>query len=188
MERNENYTHAERALAAKLGTHYCSFVGSYGLACKVALRALCAPLLGERAILPGDEVMLNHASDHAMIEAVRACGAVPVLVDMGQGEHIDVACLENALSPRTRAVALQHLDGLFDAKTVRNFCNKYDLWMIENARAWLGEPYDFDGTTYAAGTMGDVGVSVYSAHVPGGGAVLTRDTTLHALIKEERNG
>ena len=186
MERNDIYAHAEKALSEQLGTRYCTFVGSYARACEMAMRALCAPLLGERAILPGDEVILAHACDHAMIDAVRARGALPVLVDMGQGDRMDVACLENALSPRTRAVVAQHVGRLFDAKTVRNFCNKYDLWMIENARSFLGEPYDFDGTVYGAGTIGDVGVSAYDAHVPGGGVVLTRDTTLDALIKEVR--
>ena len=185
MEQKEkDKTVMEETLAKQLGTRYCVLANSYGYACEAAFRALCATLLGERAILPEDEVILSHACDHVMIEAVRACGATPVLLDMGRGERIDVSCLENALSPRTRAVAVQHVGGLFDAKTVRNFCNKYDLWMVENARSWLGEPYDFDGVTYGAGTIGDVGVSTYSAYVPSDGVVLTRDTTLDALIRE----
>lgn len=184
--KNSGYTAEEVALAARLGTRYCAFTGSVSHACEAAFRALCAPMLGERAILPFDEVILSAACDHALVAAVKACGALPVFVDAGADGSIDVTRLESALSPRTRAVAAQHMGHLFDVKSVRNFCNKYDLWMIEHAASLLGEPYDFDGTIYGAGTVGDVGVSYFSEHVPGGGVVLTRDTTLASLVREAR--
>lgn len=186
LYENNGYTPEEVALAARLGTRYCAFAGSVSHACEAAIRALCAPMLGERALLPFDEVILSAACDHALVAAVVACGALPVLVDVDARGCIDVTRLESALSPRTRAVAAQHTGCLFDVKSVRNFCNKYDLWMIEHAASSLGEPYDFDGTTYGAGTVGDVGVAYFSEHVPGGGVVLTRDTTLAALVREAR--
>ncbi len=190
MERNGNntYTAAELALAARLGTRYCVLTDAFSDACKATLGALCASVLGERAILPLDEVILPTVCDEALVSAVVACGAVPVFVDVNEDDRtIDVAQLERALSPRTRAVAAQHMrEGLFDVRTVRNFCNKYDLWMIENAADELGAIYDFDGVAYAVGTVGDVGVSRFAEHSSDGGAVFTRDTTLAALAREAR--
>lgn len=186
MEENvrDRIACAERALAARLDTRYCVLTGSFSHACKVALSALCARTLGERAILPLDEIILPAVCDIALLSAVVACGAVPVFVDVNERDlTLDVTQLERALSPRTRAVVAQHMPaGPFDVRTVRNFCNKYDLWMIENAATMCDATYDFDGTPYALGTVGDVGV----ARLASLAAFLTRDTLLASLAREAR--
>lgn len=183
----------ERELAAYLGTRYCTLVNSGSSANLLAFMALTSPTLGERAILPGDEVITVAASFPTTVAPIVQYGAIPVFVDVTMGEYnIDVSMLEAALSERTRAVMVAHtLGNPFDIKTVRNFCNKYDLWMIEDNCDALGATYDFDGVTYFTGTVGDVGTSsFYPSHhmtTGEGGAVYTRDTTLARIIRSMRD-
>lgn len=183
----------ERELAAFLGTRYATFVNSGSSANLLAFMALTSPTLGERAILPGDEVITVAAAFPTTVAPILQYGAVPVFVDITLGQYnIDVSALESALSEKTRAVMVAHtLGNPFDLRTVRNFCNKYDLWLIEDNCDALGATYDFDGTTYYTGTVGDVGtLSFYPSHhitTGEGGAVLTRDTTLHKIIQSMRD-
>jgi CDP-6-deoxy-D-xylo-4-hexulose-3-dehydrase len=106
--------------------------------------------------------------------------------------NIDVTKLEEALSPKTKAVMVAHtLGNPFDLKAVRNFCNKYDLWLVEDNCDALGSQYDFDGKTYFTGTVGDIGTSsFYPPHhmtMGEGGAVYTRDALLNKIIRSMRD-
>ncbi len=183
----------EKELADFLGIRYCSLVNSGSSANLLAFAALTSPTLGERAIRPGDEIITVAAGFPTTVSPILQYGAVPVFVDITLPTYnIDVGQLEAALSPRTKAVMVAHtLGNPFDLKAVRNFCNEYDLWLVEDNCDALGSTYDFDGTTYFTGTVGDIGTcSFYPPHhmtMGEGGAVLTRDTMLHRIIRSLRD-
>ena len=183
----------EREFAKYLGVPYCSLVNSGSSANLLAFMTLTSPLLGERAIGRGDEVITVAAGFPTTVTPIIQYGAVPVFVDVTIPQYnIDVAKLEEALSPKTKAVMIAHtLGNPFDLKTVRNFCNKYDLWLIEDNCDALGSEYVFDGITYLTGTVGDIGTSsFYPPHhmtMGEGGAVYTRNDTLHKIIRSMRD-
>ncbi|MBQ8357032.1 MAG: lipopolysaccharide biosynthesis protein RfbH [Clostridia bacterium] len=183
----------EREFAKYLGVPYCSLVNSGSSANLVAFMTLTSPLLGERAVRRGDEIITVAAGFPTTVTPMIQFGAVPVFVDVTIPQYnIDVTKLEEALSPKTKAVMIAHtLGNPFDLKAVRNFCNKYDLWLIEDNCDALGSEYDFDGTTYLTGTVGDIGTSsFYPPHhmtMGEGGAVYTRNATLHKIIRSFRD-
>ena len=183
----------EREFAKYLGVPYCSLVNSGSSANLLAFMTLTSPLLGERAIRRGDEVITVAAGFPTTVTPIIQYGAVPVFVDVTIPQYnIDVRMLEEALSPKTKAVMVAHtLGNPFDLLAVRNFCNKYDLWMIEDNCDALGSEYVIDGKTYLTGTVGDIGTSsFYPPHhmtMGEGGAVYTRDTTLHKIIRSMRD-
>lgn len=183
----------EREFAKYLGVKYCSLVNSGSSANLLAFMALTSPLLGERSIRPGDEVITVAAGFPTTVTPIIQYGAVPVFVDMTIPQYnIDVTQLEAALSPKTKAVMIAHtLGNPFDLKAVRNFCNKYDLWLVEDNCDALGSEYNFDGTTYLTGTVGDIGTSsFYPPHhmtMGEGGAVYTRDALLNRIIRSMRD-
>ena len=183
----------EREFAKYLGVPYCSLVNSGSSANLLAFMTLTSPLLGERAIRRGDEVITVAAGFPTTVTPIIQYGAVPVFVDVTIPQYnIDVSMLEKTLSPKTKAVMVAHtLGNPFDLLAVRNFCNKYDLWMIEDNCDALGSEYVIDGKTYLTGTVGDIGTSsFYPPHhmtMGEGGAVYTRDTTLHKIIRSMRD-
>ena len=183
----------EREFAKYLGVKYCSLVNSGSSANLLAFMALTSPLLGERSIRPGDEVITVAAGFPTTVTPIIQYGAVPVFVDMTIPQYnIDVTQLEAALSPKTKAVMIAHtLGNPFDLKAVRNFCNKYDLWLVEDNCDALGSEYNFDGTTYLTGTVGDIGTSsFYPPHhmtMGEGGAVYTKDALLNRIIRSMRD-
>jgi len=183
----------EREFAKYLGIPYCTLVNSGSSANLLAFMTLTSPLLGERAIGRGDEVITVAAAFPTTVAPIIQYGAVPVFVDITLPQYnIDVSMLEAALSPKTKAVMVAHtLGNPFDLKTVRNFCNKYDLWLIEDNCDALGAEYDFDGTVYKTGTVGDIGTSsFYPPHhmtMGEGGAVYTRDKYLHKIMRSLRD-
>lgn len=183
----------EKEFAAYIGVSYCTLVNSGSSANLLAFMALTSPLLGERRILPGDEVITVAAGFPTTVAPIVQYGAVPVFVDVTLPQYnIDVTALEAALSVKTKAVMVAHTMGNpFDLKTVRNFCNEYDLWLIEDNCDALGAEYDFDGTVYKTGAVGDISTSsFYPPHhitMGEGGAVLTRDTMLHRIIRSMRD-
>lgn len=175
------FSEAERNVASTLGTRYATFAEPSALANFLAFLSLTAPALGERAIARGDEMIVVSAKAPVGIDAMTAFGVQPIFVNLPYPQcHIDESVLENALSMQTRAVLLSHDANMtFDLKTVRNFCNKYELWLIEDSLDVYGAAYDFDGTVYRTGTVGDIGtVSVPEAPY---GAVLTNNETLCAI-------
>lgn len=183
----------EREFAKYLGIDYCTLVNSGSSANLLAFMTLTSPLLGERAIRPGDEVITVAAAFPTTVAPIVQYGAVPVFVDVALPQYnIDVRGLEAALSEKTKAVMLAHtLGNPFDLKTVRNFCNKYELWLIEDNCDALGAEYEFDGTVYKTGTVGDIGTSsFYPPHhmtMGEGGAVYTRDKYLNKIMRSMRD-
>lgn len=183
----------ERKLAAYLGVKHCSFVNSGSSANLAAFMALTSPLLGERRINRGDEVITVAAGFPTTVTPMIQYGAVPVFVDVAIPQYnIDVNRLEEARSDKTKAVMLAHtLGNPFDLQAVRSFCRKYNLWLVEDNCDALGSQYEIDGKTQYTGTIGDIGTSsFYPAHhitTGEGGAVYTNDPLLHKIVRSFRD-
>lgn len=188
------YTAAfERDFAAYMGVKYCSLVNSGSSANLLAFMALTSPLLGERAIRRGDEVITVAAGFPTTVAPVVQFGAVPVFIDVTIPQYnMDVTMLEEALSPKTKAVMAAHtLGNPFDLKAVKEFCSRHNLWLIEDNCDALGSLYALDGKEYLTGTVGDIGSSsFYPPHhmtMGEGGAVYTNDPLLHKCVRSFRD-
>jgi len=183
----------EKDLGDYLGVPFVSFVNSGSSANLCAFMALTSPLLKERAIRRGDEVITVAAGFPTTVSPMLQYGAVPVFVDVTIPEYnIDVAKLEEALSNKTKAVMIAHtLGNTFDLAAVKAFCEKHNLWLIEDNCDALGSEYTLDGVTYKSGTLGDIGTSsFYPPHhmtTGEGGAVYTRNPLLHRIIRSMRD-
>ena len=175
----------EAGLGDYLGVPYCSVVNSGSSANLLAMAALTSQLLGDRRVLPGDEVITVAAAFPTTVAPIVQCGAVPVFVDIEIPYYnIDVTKLEGALSNRTKAVFLAHsLGNVFDLKAVKDFCTKHGLYLIEDNCDALGAEYETGGEYQKSGTIGDIGTSsFYPAHhmtMGEGGAVYTKNPKLH---------
>ena len=183
----------EKEFAAFLGTKYCLAVNSGSSANLLAFWALCSPLLGERKIERGDEVITVAAGFPTTVAPIIQYGAVPVFVDVKLSTgNIDESLLENAVSEKTKAVMLAHtLGNTFNIKAVTEFCKKYKLWLIEDNCDALGSEYTLNGETKKTGTFGDIGTSsFYPPHhmtMGEGGAVYTSNPILHKIMKSLRD-
>ena len=183
----------EKELGEHLGVPFVSLVNSGSSANLLAFMALTSPLLKERQIKRGDEVISVACGFPTTITPILQYGAVPVFVDVSlETGNIDVNMLEKALSPKTRAVMLAHsLGNPFDIKAVSEFCKKYNLWLIEDNCDALGSEYTLDGKTRKTGTFGDIGTSsFYPAHhitMGEGGAVYTKSALLNRIIRSFRD-
>ena len=183
----------EKGLAEYLGVKYCSLVNSGSSANLAAFAALTSPLLGERAIKRGDEVITVAAGFPTTVAPIIQFGAVPVFadVDVSQG-NIDVNSMEKALSPKTKAVMLAHtLGNPFNLEYIRDFCKKNNLWLVEDNCDALGSKYYIDGQWRFTGTVGDIGTSsFYPPHhmtMGEGGAVYTNSPLLNKIIRSMRD-
>lgn len=183
----------EREFAKWLGVRFASLVNSGSSANLIAFSALTAPELGERRIKRGDEVITVAAGFPTTVTPVLQYGAVPVFVDVTIPQYnIDVTLLEAARSEKTKAVMIAHtLGNPFDLAAVRAFCDKYNLWLVEDNCDALGSTYTIDGETRLTGTVGDIGTSsFYPPHhmtMGEGGCVYTNDPLLHRLINSYRD-
>ena len=183
----------EKKLSEFLKIKYCSLVNSGSSANLLAFMALTSPKLKERAIKPGDEVITVAAGFPTTVTPIIQYGAVPVFVDVSLPTYnIDCAQLENAKSPKTKAVMLAHtLGNPFDIEKVKKFCTKHNLWLIEDNCDSLGSKYKLNGKWQHTGTFGDIGTSsFYPPHhmtMGEGGAVYTNDITLKRLIESFRD-
>ena len=183
----------EQKFAQYLQVKYCSLVNSGSSANLLAFMALTSPLLGERAIRRGDEVITVAAGFPTTVAPIVQYGAVPVFVDVTIPQYnINVQELENALSDRTKAVMIAHtLGNPFDLKSVKAFCDRHNLWLIEDNCDALGSEYTIDGKTYLTGTVGDIGTSsFYPPHhmtMGEGGAVYTNNPLLNKCIRSFRD-
>ena len=183
----------ESELASYLGVRFCSLVNSGSSANLLAFMTLTSPLLGERAIRRGDEVITVAAGFPTTVAPILQYGAVPVFVDvLLPNADVDVSRLEEAYSEKTKAVMLAHtLGNPFDLKAVRDFCRRHDLWLVEDNCDALGSTYTIDGETKRTGTIGDIGTSsFYPPHhmtMGEGGAVYTNDLLLHRIIRSMRD-
>lgn len=183
----------EKQLGEYLGTPFVSLVNSGSSANLIAFMTLTSPLLKERQIKRGDEVITVACGFPTTVTPILQYGAVPVFVDVTIPQYnIDVTQLEAALSPKTKAVMIAHtLGNPFDLKAVKAFCEKHNLWLVEDNCDALGSEYTLDGKTYKTGTIGDIGTSsFYPPHhmtMGEGGAVYTRDPLLHKIIRSFRD-
>ena len=183
----------EKGLADYLGLPFCSLVCSGSAANLLAAAALTSPLLGERRLKRGDEVLTVAAGFPTTVAPIVQCGLVPVFVDVKLPDgNVDVSLLERARSERTRAVILAHTLGCpFDLAAVKDFCDQYGLWLIEDNCDALGAEYQINGSWRKTGTVGDIGTSsFYPAHhitTGEGGAVYTSNPLLHRIIRSLRD-
>jgi len=183
----------EKKLAEYLQVKYCSLVNSGSSANLAAFMALTSPLLGERRIKRGDEIITVAAGFPTTVAPAVQYGAVPVFVDVTIPQYnIDVSMLEVALSEKTKAVMLAHtLGNPFDLKSVKEFCTRHGLWLVEDNCDALGTKYTLDGNERFTGTIGDIGTSsFYPPHhmtMGEGGAVYTDHPLLHKIIRSFRD-
>jgi CDP-4-dehydro-6-deoxyglucose reductase, E1 len=190
-------TRFENALTKMLGVGFCRLVNSGSSANLAAFSALTSPKLGDRRILPGDEIITLAAGFPTTVAPTVQYGAVPVFVDVEPATaNIDVSQLDEALSDRTRAVMIAHtLGNPFDIDSVLAFCRHHGLWLVEDNCDALGSKYttDLDGppTTRLTGSFGDLATSsFYPPHhitTGEGGAVYSNDEDLDKLVASFRD-
>ncbi|MFJ3076643.1 lipopolysaccharide biosynthesis protein RfbH [Pseudomonas sp. NPDC087029] len=179
----------EKRLARYLGRRGALTANSGSSANLLAFSALTSPRLGDRAIRKGDEVIGVAAGFPTTVNPILQFGAVPVFVDIEMGTYnIDPGLIEAAISPKTKAIMLAHtLGNPFNLKVVRELCDRYGLWLIEDC-------CDALGATYAGrqvGSFGDLGtLSFYPAHhitMGEGGAVFTDSPLLKRIVESYRD-
>ena len=188
------WTHKfERRLADWLGVKFCAVTNSGSSANLLAFYTLTSPKLGDRRIKKGDEVITVAAGFPTTVTPIIQYGAIPVFVDVAlPGFDIDVSQLEAAYSPKTKAVMIAHsLGNPFNLKAVLAFCEKHNLWLIEDNCDALGSEYTIDGATKKTGTWGHIGTSsFYPPHhmtMGEGGAVYTNDPLLNKITLSFRD-
>lgn len=183
----------ECGLGEYLCVKYVAAVNSGSSANLLAFMTLTSPLLKERAICRGDEVICVAAAFPTSVSPIIQYGAVPVFVDVKLGTYnIDVSMLEEALTPKTKCVFLAHtLGNPFDLKAVKSFCDRHNLWLIEDNCDALGSVYDIGNGYQKTGAIGDLGTSsFYPAHhltTGEGGAVYTNNDLLGHIMLSMRD-
>lgn len=183
----------EKEFAKYLNVSFCSLVNSGSSANLLAFMALTSPLLEDRAIKPGDEVITVAAGFPTTVTPILQYGAVPVFVDVTIPQYnIDPSQLEIALSPKTKAVMIAHtLGNPFNLDKVKAFCDKHNLWLVEDNCDALGSQYTINGEEKFTGTIGDIGTSsFYPPHhmtMGEGGAVYTNNPKLNKIIRSFRD-
>jgi len=183
----------EKEFSDYLGVKYCSLVNSGSSANLIAFMALTSPLLGDRQIKVGDEVITVAAGFPTTVTPIIQYGAVPVFLDVTIPQYnIDVTQLKDAVSTKTKAVMIAHtLGNPFDLRSVKEFCDKYNLWLIEDNCDALGSTYLISGEEKFTGTIGDIGTSsFYPPHhmtMGEGGAVYTDNSLLNKIIRSLRD-
>ena len=183
----------EKKFAEWIGVKFAHLVNSGSSANLIAFTVLTAPELGNRAIKRGDEVITVACGFPTTVTPILQYGAVPVFVDVTIPQYnIDSSMLEKTLSDKTKAVMIAHtLGNPFDLKTVKEFCDKHNLWLVEDNCDALGSTYTIDGTTKFTGTWGDIGTSsFYPPHhmtMGEGGCVYTNNPKLNRLILSYRD-
>ena len=173
----------ESDFAEYMGQKYSLLVNSGSSANLVAFATLTSPLLGDRALRPGDEVITVAAGFPTTVNPMIQYGMVPVFVDIElETYNIKVCELKNALSLKTKAVMIAHtLGNPFDLGVVSKFCKENNLFLIEDCCDAVGSTYNGKNV----GTFGDLAtVSFYPAHhmtMGEGGAVLTSNSMLKKI-------
>lgn len=183
----------EEEFAKYLGVRYCSLVNSGSSANLLAFMALTSPVLGEKRIKRGDEIITVAAGFPTTVAPIIQYGAIPVFVDVTIPQYnIDVSMMEKALSDKTKAVMIAHtLGNPFDLSKIKEFCDKNNLWLIEDNCDALGSKYTINGEEKFTGTIGDIGTSsFYPPHhitMGEGGAVYTNNAILNKIIRSFRD-
>lgn len=179
----------EERFAQWIGVKHVLLVNSGSSANLLALTALTSPKLGDKRLVPGDEVITVAAGFPTTVNPIFQNQLVPVFVDVElPGYDIDLNQLELALSPKTKAIMIAHtLGNPFNLEKVMAFVQKHDLWLIEDNCDAVGSTYQGQKT----GTFGHIStVSFYPAHhmtMGEGGAVLTSDTRLKKILESYRD-
>ncbi len=174
----------EKRLADYLGVRWALLVNSGSSANLLAFMALTSPLLQDRQIRRGDEVITIACGFPTTVAPIIQYGAVPVFLDVDLATaNIDVSRLESAVSSKTKAVMLAHtLGNPFDVRAVKAFCDKHALWLIEDNCDALGSRVD----GMLTGAFGDIGTSsFYPPHhmtMGEGGAVYTNNPVLRKVM------
>ncbi|MDP2751008.1 MAG: lipopolysaccharide biosynthesis protein RfbH [Rhodocyclaceae bacterium] len=199
----------ENKLSNFIGCKYVRTVNSGSSANLVALASLTSPLLGERALKPGDEVITVAAGFPTTINPILLYGLIPVFVDVTLPTYnIDATQIKAAITPKTRAIMLAHTMGNpFNLDAVMALVKEHNLWLIEDCCDALGATYTGclpplqgeggDGgrgegeIPRHVGTFGHIGtLSFYPAHqitMGEGGAVFTNDATLVRAMESIRD-
>lgn len=183
----------EKEFAEYLGIKYCSLVNSGSSANLLAFMALTSPLMGDRRIMPGDEVITVAAGFPTTIAPIIQYGAVPVFVDMTIPQYnMDASMLEDALSDKTKAIMIAHtLGNPWDLGAIKEFCDKHNLWLVEDNCDALGSKYTINGEEKFTGTIGNIGTSsFYPPHhmtMGEGGAVYTDNPLIHKAVRSLRD-
>lgn len=183
----------EKKFAEWIGAKFVHLVNSGSSANLIAFMVLTAPELGERQVKRGDEIITVACGFPTTVTPILQYGAIPVFVDVTVPQYnIDITQLEKAFSSKTKAVMIAHtLGNPFDLRAVKEFCDKNNLWLIEDNCDALGSEYTVDGVTKYTGTWGDIGTSsFYPPHhmtMGEGGCVYTDNPLLHRLILSYRD-
>jgi CDP-6-deoxy-D-xylo-4-hexulose-3-dehydrase len=179
----------EKEFARWFGSRFSALVNSGSSANLVAFYALTSPKLGDRAIKPGDEVITVAAGFPTTVNPILQYGAIPVFVDVDIPTYnIKAEMIEQAVSPKTKAIMLAHtLGNPFNLTEVLRIAKKYNLWVIEDDCDSLGATYQEKKT----GTFGDLAtVSFYPAHhitMGEGGAILVNNASLKKIVESFRD-
>lgn len=179
----------EEKFAQWIGVKHCLLVNSGSSANLVALTALTSPKLGDKRLLPGDEVITVASGFPTTVNPIFQNQLVPVFVDVKLPSYdIDIELLEQAISEKTRAIMIAHtLGNPFNLEAVMAIARKYNLWVVEDNCDAVGSVYQGKKT----GTFGHLStVSFYPAHhmtMGEGGAVLTNDTRLKKIVESFRD-
>lgn len=179
----------EKEFAKKLNVKFALTVNSGSSANLLAFTALTSHKLKERALKKGDEVIAVAAGFPTTVNPIVQNGMIPVFVDCELGTYnVDVDKIEEALSPKTKAIFLAHtLGNMYDMDRIMQFAEKYNLWVIEDSCDALGAKWKGK----YAGTIGHIGTySFYPAHhitMGEGGAVVTDDPLLHKILLSVRD-
>lgn len=185
-EHNKKF---QKKLAEFIGVKYLLTTNSGSSANLLATAALTAEELGERKMLPGDEVITVAVSFPTTVNPLITYGLKPVFVDVDIPTYnINVKQIEEVISPKTKAIIVAHtLGNPFNLKVITEICKKHNLWLIEDCCDALGSKYD--GKT--VGTFGDIGtLSFYPAHhitTGEGGAVFTNNGKLKKILESFRD-
>ena len=151
---------SKRILQSWIGVKFAHLVNSGSSANLLAFMTLTAPELGDRQIRPGDEIITVACGFPTTVTPAIQYGAIPVFVDVTIPQYnIDASRLEEALSDKTKAVMIAHtLGNPFDLGQVKAFCDRHNLWLVEDNCDALGSQYTIDGQTKFTGTWGDISV------------------------------
>ena len=183
----------EKEFAEFLGVKHCYLVNSGSSANLLAFMALTSPLLGDRQILPGDEIITLAAGFPTTVTPIIQYGAIPVFVDVTiPGYNIDPSEVRKAISDKTKGIMIAHtLGNPFNLSELLAICREHNLWLIEDNCDALGSKYCLNGEWKFTGTIGDIGTSsFYPPHhmtMGEGGAVYTNNSLLGKIIKSMRD-
>ena len=179
----------EKKLASFLGIKCLLTVNSGSSANLIAFSTLTSPKLKERAIQKGDEVITVAAGFPTTVNPIVQFGAIPIFIDVKIPTYnIDESLVEEAITNKTKAIMLAHtLGNPFNLKKIKEICDKYNLWLIEDSCDALGSKFNNQNV----GTFGDLAtLSFYPAHhitMGEGGAVFTNSKKLERIAESFRD-